>query len=289
MSELIKEIMDQYEWKLRLWISICRPLLIGLILLYWSIYYYPPPPILLYLVWILTFTSTNPHVILLALFLYWIYPHWPPPKVTDSFDYKSHGLRTYPDASLVLCCFYLVLSAIQLHPHFYWYSTNLPAEKHLSRNYPLLHGQLHLASVPSRSTHTQVHHQWFSSLPSLPLFFQSSPSTTLLHLGREHVLPLWHKPRFRPTRCMPLFIMVALNTAMCYAVFVGKVPLKFHWYTHPIIQSDFYRRTSFSVNTVFNSEHLDPHIVDSDSNAFNVLFGNCANRTVSPVKSVSTI
>ena len=56
-------------------------------------------------------------------------------------------------------------------------------------------------------------------------------------------------------------------------------------YTHPIIQSNLYRRTSFLVNTVFNSEHLHPHIVDFDSNAFDVLFDNCANHTVSPVKS----
>ena len=79
--------------------------------------------------------------------------------------------------------------------------------------------------------------------------------------------------------------MLALNTALCDAVLVGKVPLKFCWYTHPIIRSNLYRRTSFLVNTVFNSEHLDPQIVDFDSNVFDVLFDNCANRTVSPVKS----
>ena len=85
---------------------------------------------------------------------------------------------------------------------------------------------------------------------------------------------------------MPLFIALALNTTLCHAVFVGKVPLKFLLYTHPIIRSNRYWKTSFSVNTVFNLEHLDPHIVDFDSNkAFDVLFDNCANRTISPVKS----
>ena len=44
----------------------------------------------------------NPYLILLALFLYWIYPYWPPPKVTPPTKIKRHGLRTYPDVSLVL-------------------------------------------------------------------------------------------------------------------------------------------------------------------------------------------
>ena len=78
----------QVRMKVHLWISICRPIFIGLILLFWSIYYYPPPPILLYLVRIISLTSTNPHLILVALFLYWIYPYWPPPKVTTSSNYQ---------------------------------------------------------------------------------------------------------------------------------------------------------------------------------------------------------
>ena len=78
--------------------------------------------------------------------------------------------------------------------------------------------------------------------------------------------------------------MLAFNTALCYAVLVGKVLLKFCRYTHPIIRSDLYRQTSFSVNTVFNSEHLDPQIVDFDSDAFDVLFDNCDNYTVLPLK-----
>ena len=279
-SKLIKEIMDKYEWKLYLWISICRPLLISLILLYWLMYYYPPPPILLYLVRIFNFASTNPHLILLVLFLYWIYPYWPPhPPAINTSNHKSHGLQTYPDASLVLPQLYLVLSAIQLHPHLYWYSTYLLAEKHLSCNYPRYLANYILPMYLCALRAPKYVTGGFQVYQVLLCSFQAHLAQLFSNLGGSTWHLFWHKPRFRPFWCMPLFSMLALNTAMCYAVFIGKVPLKLCRYTHPIIRSNFYRQTSFSVNTVLNSEHLDPHIVDF------VLFDNCANRTVSPVKS----
>ena len=76
---------------------------------------------------------------------------------------------------------------------------------------------------------------------------------------------------FRSLRRTPIFIFLAFITATLFATLHGKVPLKM-------------RRTIFPRHHVFTaafqSEHQEPHIVDFDSNGFDVLFDNCANRTI---------
>ena len=74
----------------------------------------------------------------------------------------------------------------------------------------------------------------------------------------------------------PLFIFLAFMTATLFATLHGKVPLKM-------------RRTVFPQHKVFTaafqSEHEQPHIVDVDSNSFDVLFDDCANRTITHDKT----
>ena len=140
----------------------------------------------------------NLRLVLVALFLYWIYPYWPPPKVTTSSTIKCYGLHTYPNTSLVLQRFYLVLSAIQLHSHFYLYSNHLPAEKHLSRNYPcylanlVLPAYLHALRAPKYVT------DGFQVYQVLPRFFKARLAQLFSDLGGSTCYLLRHKPRFRP-------------------------------------------------------------------------------------------
>ena len=250
---------------------------------------YPPPPLLLYLVLILYYTATNPILVLLALFLYWIYPHCPPPQSNTMCAPRIYGLRTYPDISLALPWFHLAFSAMQLHPHYYWCSTYLPAKKHPLCNYPccLAHYFLpaHLCTLRASKYITngfQVYHILPCSIMTCLVKLFSDLGGSTCHLLR-------HKPRLRPIQHAPLVTMLALNTAMCHVVFTRKAPLKFCRYTHSIIQRDPYRQTSFLVNMVFNMEHLEPHFVNFDTRAFDILFDNCANHTVSLVKSDFTI
>ena len=65
-----------------------------------------------------------------------------------------------------------------------------------------------------------------------------------------------------------------------FATFTGKIPTLCHQYIYP---KKLFAR--FSAYSAYQTEHNAHQIVDFDSNAFNVLFDNCANRTVSPVKS----
>ena len=65
-----------------------------------------------------------------------------------------------------------------------------------------------------------------------------------------------------------------------FTTFTGKIPILCHRYIYP---KNLFPR--FSTHSVYQTEHDAHQLVDFDSNAFDVLFDNYANRTVSPVKS----
>ena len=83
-----------------------------------TVYYYPPP-LLLFTVQIASYLWL---ILPLPLFFlhYWIYPFFPTaPSHAPTKRFYGTGLTHYVDCLLLLPCFHLVLSAIQLHPHFF--------------------------------------------------------------------------------------------------------------------------------------------------------------------------
>ena len=83
----------------------------------------------------------------------------------------------------------------------------------------------------------------------------------------------------RPFVRTPLFFGLALYASFSYATLAGRVPTKLTTYITP---SRFRRYAN--AYPAYSTEHDSQHIVDFNSNSFDVLFDNCANRTVSHEK-----